>query len=545
MRKPRIFFSKLLTVALCVVTPVFARTEAQHTAAPPATAPAAAVPAKPQGQPLDNLMNNWLNRRELQHSFVGLEVMELPSGKILFSSNGNRRFAPASTTKVLTTACALSLLGPNFAYKTQLLGSGKITGDTVSGDLVFVPSQDPSMTRNDLIQMLSALAKEKVTKVNGSLRLAPTPGGYEVFQSDWLIEDFGQDYSPVCSNFVIDRNVAQGVPNLKNIKVNVEGPAEHYNALDRSLIGSEAASGWMTYNPSIHEIRAFIGRGVTEKSPLSVSDPDEYNLALANEFAQQVGITIGHPFATSVAADILQHNGAGFFNFLAQSGSTVLVEHISKPLPALLQLCLHESDNLYAQQFVRTLGLPANPAAAKPVKVQPTLEQVGLSRLSHWLSAIGISQEEAVLFDGCGLSRKNGISPHALNMVYKYMAGPNLDGPFLGLLKHSVTSTGKGQFVFKTGSMDTVRSISGVMQTAGGQHLAMTVIVNDHQQSVKGLRGTFGELENLLNQITSISYIPPPEPAPGQKEQPVKATVELTHAAPAASSHTRHRRRHH
>ncbi len=105
------------------------------------------------------------------------------------------------------------------------------------------------------------------------------------------------------------------------------------------------------------------------------------------------------------------------------------------------------------------------------------------------------------------------------------MAGPNLDGPYLALLKHSGTSTGKGEFVFKTGSMNTVRSIAGVLQTAGGQHIAVTMIVMTMFQSVKNLRPAFSDLIALLNQITSITIIPP-KPGSGDKEEAVIQTQE-------------------
>jgi hypothetical protein len=133
-------------------------------------------------------------------------------------------------------------------------------------------------------------------------------------------------------------------------------------------------------------------------------------------------------------------------------------------------------------------------------------------------------------------------------MVHKYMAGPNVDGPFLALLKHTGTSTGKGQFVFKTGSMDTVRSISGIVQTAGGQNLAVTIMVNDHIQSVKNLRNAFNDLIGLLNQITSIGFITVKPAIGGDKPVPAetKAVVEMTHASASTGSHSSpHRRRKH
>jgi D-alanyl-D-alanine carboxypeptidase/D-alanyl-D-alanine-endopeptidase (penicillin-binding protein 4) len=483
--------------------------------------------APPAGQPLDNLVNAWLNRPEIKHSFVGVEVMELPSGRIMYSSNGNRRFAPASTTKVLTTACAYTLLGTSYTYHTQLYAGGKVAGDTVSGDLVIVPSEDPSLRAEDLRGLLSSsLSQHKIRKVEGGVSLAAPKGGVDYFSPNWIIEDFGQDWMPVCSDLVVDRNISQGVVNFKGIRsVNV-GANDNFNGMERSLMNSEEAAGWITYNPYAREMQAFIGAGVSPKSPLSVSDPNEFNTAMAADTVENLGIHLGK-----------QQNSAPI---------ELLGDHVSKALPILIEHCLHRSDNLYAQQLLRTLALP--PPNSKVSGNVGLLEDAGVNRLSHWLSSIGIQPQEAILFDGCGLSRKNGISPHALNMVLRYMAGPKVDGPYLSLLKSSGTVTRKGQFMFKTGSMDTVRSIAGVLGTAGGQQLAVAIIINDHMQNVKGLGGTLSDLVGLLNEITNISYVPV-KAADGKDTGATKPVVELTHPAVSygtySHQHTSHKKRRH
>ncbi|HEY9717344.1 MAG TPA: D-alanyl-D-alanine carboxypeptidase [Trichormus sp.] len=495
---------------------------ADNTKSTPAAKPAKTDGEKPTGntQTLDNLVASWLKRPEIQHSFVGVEVMELPSGKVLYSSNGNRRFAPASTAKIITCACAYSTLGPGYVYSTKLFAGGSTTADTMLGDLILVPSQDPSISRDNLTQLLATARKAKIKKVNGTLKLAAIAGGTDVFQPNWLIEDFGQEYSPASSNLVVDRNIAEGMPILHGAHNVIQHGNDCPNALERSLLNSEAAAGWLTYIPSSHEVIGYIGNGVTEKSPLPVSDPDEYNTAMGLDILQNQGITIG------------RSEGGG-------TPQTLLGEHLSQPLPIILRHTLHKSDNLYSQQLVRTLGLPAPSKDGKPPKqFSGALEDIGIARIGRWLNSIGVPSQEAVMFDGCGLSRKNGISPHALNMVLKFMAGPKVDGPFLGLLKESGTATRKGEFFFKTGSMDTVRSITGVLGTAGGQQLAVAIIINDHTQNIKNLGGTLTELVSLLNEITSISFVMTNPNQPSEE----KVVIQTTKPSPGGVSYGRGRK---
>ena len=86
---------------------------------------------------LEKNVRAWLERPEIRHSRVGVEVMDLASGQVLFQSNGNKRHTPASTAKILTTACLYDLVGKDFVYKTRLLTNGSVKEDLLNGDLAI------------------------------------------------------------------------------------------------------------------------------------------------------------------------------------------------------------------------------------------------------------------------------------------------------------------------------------------------------------------------------------------------------------------------
>src|SRR5450755_2532683 len=56
----------------------------------------------------------------LSHAFVGMEVVRLSDGKILYGHNSERLFVPASNMKLFTTALALSKLGADYRLTTQI-----------------------------------------------------------------------------------------------------------------------------------------------------------------------------------------------------------------------------------------------------------------------------------------------------------------------------------------------------------------------------------------------------------------------------------------
>lgn len=492
--------------------------------------------ATAQPQTLEGVLGGWLKQQTLQHSNVGVEVMELPSGKVLYSYNGHKRFVPASTAKVFTTACAFETLGAAYTYKTQLLSAGTTTEGKLHGDLVISPSQDPSLSRDDIRQMVAKIDTKKLHSVDGRVRLARTPGGFEQYLPGWLVEDFGQIYMPVCSNFVVDHNIAQGVTAMKGMKVFDMSSTYEINALTRSLMKSDVASAWLTYDPGNKTIRTYCGDGTSQKSPLLIADPDEYNIALVEASLADKGI---HVDKSALMSRDKSNTSDG--------ATTLLAEHVSNPLTKIITVTLHESDNLYAQQLLRTLGMltPEQSEKSKNKEDDTTLEQRGLYRMTTWLGSIGVPPQEAVILDGCGLTRKNGLSPHALNTVLKHMATPTLNGPYLSLLKNG------DNYRYKTGSMDTARSITGIVTTAGGQTMAVTIMVNNHTPSIKDLRYAIGELVNIVGRIKTITIKEPGKPEITElPTSEVNGPVYITMAtpAPAAPRHVgkrSHKRRRH
>src|SRR5579864_2883631 len=83
----------------------------------------------------------------LGNAFAGLQVVSLPSGRVLYERSQDRLFVPASNMKLFTTALALVKLGPQYRFKTQIGGDTAIDADgTLAGDLVLVGGGDPALS---------------------------------------------------------------------------------------------------------------------------------------------------------------------------------------------------------------------------------------------------------------------------------------------------------------------------------------------------------------------------------------------------------------
>lgn len=487
----------IVFLALCLVMTWAPVQAVEVAAARPAVDPSPA-------ERLDIVVKAWLKRPEVQNSMVGLEIMDIPSGRVLFNFNANKRFVPASAAKVLTAACAMDTLGPDFRFITRLVAYGPVKGDKVHGDVVLEPSQDPSLELKDLTQMVQSLKDKNIRQIGGTLELLPVSGGFDYFSPSSLVEDWGQDWMPVSSNLVVDHNVAPLRDLGKGLPV-VHEPFNRIaeNSLTRTLLASGVTPGWASFDLRAGSVRAFrpptpeLGSG----GSLIIANPDQYNLAVLTNLARKMGVRVG---AKTISASY-------------KGTPEVLVEHASKPLTEVIEVTLKESDNLYAQQLLRALAVKSR----RPQE-RAALEESGLEYLKSWLLKLGIPAREAILFDGCGLSRKNCVSPHALNVVLRHMAGPQANGPFLALMRFEGAGRSRpGTFEFKTGAMDTVRSVSGVLRTAGKETLAVSIIVNGHKVSVGDLRVAFLSLTSQLRHVQLVGPFVFPAPASVSKPRPL------------------------
>ena len=70
----------------------------------------------------------------LSHAFVGMRVVRLSDGHVLYARNSERLFVPASNMKLFTTALALSKLGAEYRLSTQIGAEVPIDADGVLQD---------------------------------------------------------------------------------------------------------------------------------------------------------------------------------------------------------------------------------------------------------------------------------------------------------------------------------------------------------------------------------------------------------------------------
>ncbi|MDH5656069.1 MAG: D-alanyl-D-alanine carboxypeptidase, partial [Spirochaetia bacterium] len=98
---------------------------------------------------------------------TGFILYDLSNNRVVAAHNRNQLFIPASTTKILTVAASLHLLGPEHQFKTILSRSGSIHQGVLKGNLYLTGGGDPDLGINDLLQMIREMKQKGIRKVDG------------------------------------------------------------------------------------------------------------------------------------------------------------------------------------------------------------------------------------------------------------------------------------------------------------------------------------------------------------------------------------------
>lgn len=391
---------------------------------------------------------------------VGIYIKSLADDSVLVDENAELALTPASVTKVVTSATALSLLGPDFKFSTEVELVGKRSAaarTTWEGNLVINASGDPTLESPELKKpgftdsIISGLKRLGISRITGTVIIdEKMPGAGPIPQ--WEVEDIAWPYGAGLFGFNYGGNYVRLNPTTgksvppSSLKVEVR-TADRTDMLRG--VESENVIIWASkknqQNPKWTQ-------NVTIPNPAAV-----YKNLLKSRL-REAGISISDKGA-SVAAN---------------ASETKVYTHKS---PALLKICrdlMKRSDNLFAEGMLRAL-LPGE-SRSKCIKREK----------DYWASQ-GVESKYTIINDGSGLTRANRISPLFLGSILEKMLESENSSRFVdffpvagvdGTLKSFLEKTRlKGRLALKTGSVSSVQTYAGYKLDAEGEPTHIVVIM--------------------------------------------------------------------
>jgi len=420
-----------------------------------------------------------LLRGPLRYGVTGLFVADARTGEALFAVNADDPLNPASNVKMISTATALELLGPDFRYPTRLLGATP-DGGAVHGDVYLLGSYDPTLTVADLDDIATALAARGVTRIDGAIVVGADPTRDGIYRSVIPIEirAGGEPGAPVTATApagmelvalrVAAKTAKPGTRTRLSFKVE---PVNEGHARIAVTISGTIAKGRETMYPLVSRERtAVAAHGL--RSVLRA-----HNIAVAGGFKiAELDAFVGE----SVAAGNLPIE---------------LGRHESPRLAHIIARINKWSVNWLADRVIMT--------AAALVKRQPPSMELALAAMYDWLIRHPrIAKGDLVVDTGSGLSYHTRITAHELVSILRSAAGfePDGDATLSQAWLNSLSVAGtdgtlssrfragdvRGRIRGKTGTLSTAIALSGILDVDPQRPLAFSLITNGDAPLSKG-----------------------------------------------------------
>ncbi|WP_257008270.1 D-alanyl-D-alanine carboxypeptidase/D-alanyl-D-alanine endopeptidase [Bacillus sp. FJAT-45350] len=439
-------------------------------------------------QQLNHLITN---DTELSGVLVGVSIRSSKTGEILYEHLGDIRLRPASNMKLLTGAGALSVLGEDYKFETELLTDGKNRLGFLNGNLYIKGKGDSTLQKEDIDRLVQNVKESGVNVILGDVIADDTWYDDVRYSIDVPWSDEAAYYGAQISALTISPNNNYDAGTIQ-VKIN-EGVK----------IGEEAE---ITLHPNTDYVTISNNTktvGNDEKNTIKITRKHGTNLITidgdipnnSDEISKKVAVWEPTDLVLEVVKQSLKEHGIKLMGDSKRGEvplkAVTMMSHQSKPLSEILIPFMKLSNNTIAEGLIKELG---------KVKEGEGSWDKGLEVLLSELEQFGIDSYTLVLRDGSGISHVNLLTANELsNLLYKvqergwfetYKNSLPVSGEeeelVGGTLRHRMTSPNViGKVLAKTGTISTVSSLSGFVDCEK-EELIFSIIVNNVIETEKG-----------------------------------------------------------
>jgi D-alanyl-D-alanine carboxypeptidase/D-alanyl-D-alanine-endopeptidase (penicillin-binding protein 4) len=418
----------------------------------------------------------------------GVQVRSLSTGRTVYSRNAERLLVPASNIKVLTGAAILEMLTPEYRWITTVSTSGRVVNGVLQGSLVVSGTGDPTFSerfypgdaRAVFREWADSLRARGITRVSGGIIAVDTAFTGPIYGRGWMWDDLlDASSAPYAALQFNDNIISIGLyPSAATLQpgVVVVSPVTQAVRVVNDTRTSEAGS-----QNSISVVRDENGSGIAVRGEIAAGSP---------EFRRSVAVTNPAVYFTTVMRETLREVGIDVEGGVVQLSdldpydptvrtASALFIHQSPSLGEVLPQMMKASQNQIAESMLITVG--------REIGGNPTAEG-GIAVIEELLRSWGIDPAGLRMVDGSGLSRYNLASPGLLVEVLAHMdASPwreNWIQSFAvagqdGTLRERMLSPAlTGRVLAKTGTVSTVRTLSGYLTAPNGERFVFSMMAN-------------------------------------------------------------------
>lgn len=465
-----------------------------------------AAPARAQSTPeaLASAIDAIIDDPDFDDAFWGVHVVNLDTGDTLYARNAQKNFIPASNQKLFSTAAALDGLGPDFRYTTTLYLDGTVRDSVLEGNLVVRGSGDPSIggrlfeedypTDDDPTALFRAWA-DSLKTLGITYVTDHVIGDDDIFDdtelgNGWAWDDVPSIYAAEIGGLSFNEGrivvTAEGTSPGRVATLSWEpGDTDYVYFINKTetVTAREGRDREVRRERggNVFWIESEVPSGQRLRHSLSVHNPTRYFAHVLRGTLRTEGVYVdGDP------VDIDDWRTKPDYARLVP-----VATHTSRPLADLAALTNKESQNLYAEHLLKTLGAVKCPLD-RPDDVDCGSAEAGLLAAEPLFERAGLDLERMRLRDGSGMTPYNMIAPEDVTALLRTMwvhPDPAVTDAFVnslavggedGTLNYRMRNGwARGNVRAKTGTVTGAKNLSGYVTTAGGETLAFALLVNN------------------------------------------------------------------
>ena len=409
---------------------------------------------------------------------VSLYVQSLDDGAVILSHNGDDLLNPASNVKLFTAAAALAVLGPDYRYETEfLLDDSPQAGRPRT--LYIRGKGDPSITTERLYAIVSELFHGGLREVGDIVlddswfdpeRLAP---GFDQENSDRAYMAPTGALSLNWNTITVYLRGGERIGSGASVELE---PASEYFAIEKSVstaarLGrrfSVQSEQWGDKQKIIVRGTVPLDRGGSIAVWRKIDNPPIY-----------FGYTLKRMFADHG----IKVKGRVRLGMAPQNGKLLYVSQ-SETFDLILKRLNKVSSNFVAEQLIKTLaaeqkGPPGSFVNGIQVVEEFLEKQVGIPRGSYVMRN-GSGLNDANRFSAAQITRLLRVMYERFPLAPEFLSSLGIAGKDGTLRYRFEGSDAVGRLRGKTGTLEKISSLSGYVQSAGGEKFCFAVIVNDY-----------------------------------------------------------------
>jgi serine-type D-Ala-D-Ala carboxypeptidase/endopeptidase (penicillin-binding protein 4) len=426
-----------------------------------------------------------LERAHVPLSSVSVVIEKVGDRQPSVAVNAGQAMMPASTMKLVTTWSGLSMLGPDYRWKTTAYTDGDVDASgTLHGNLYIKGTGDPKLVPEELIDLVQKIRATGIVRIEGALVLDksefdPSTRDLPSFDGD---DSAPYNVGPDPLMYAFKSVSFTYSPSREGVSIDVVPPVAQWQ-IDNQIRARGGKCGGILPTPQ-----------VTPGANGVVTASFEGSYAMhCGERTLNMAAPVDHSTFFSDGFLALWQQAGGSFSGATREGvvppkARLLAVHQSPPLSDVVHDINKFSNNVMARNLFLTLGA----VEGKP----PATTAKAAAAVNAFLRKSGVYMPELVLDNGCGLSREEHVSALSLaNLLQAANASP-VAQPFIdslpiagvdGTMRNRLNNQGvDGNAHIKTGTLRDVRAIAGYVASQNGDSWIVVSLINDpHAESAR------------------------------------------------------------